>query len=163
MNNRIRTISTKQWCEEKNIEIDKEILENKVRGIYGLFINYPDRKKCVYIGKATNIVERLYEHFSSVKWLIMNVLSDEAPEHVIILAEAIQNDYLISAELLEKVEYEYNNYKRDLHHLAYLEYKYIEDYQKKGECLNQCPEGSFNQKEFDKWQEKHIKNKDSQF
>lgn len=117
MNNRIRTISTKQWCEEKNIEIDKKILENNVRGIYGLFINYPDRKKCVYIGKATNIIERLYEHFSSVKWLIVNVLSGEAPEHVIILAEAIQNDYVISAELLEKVEYEYNNYNRDLHHL----------------------------------------------
>lgn len=47
MNNRIRTISTKQWCEEKNIEIDKKILENNVRGIYGLFINYPDRKTCL--------------------------------------------------------------------------------------------------------------------
>ena len=156
MGNRVRTINTEEWCRNKNIEIDSN---SDKRGIYGFFVEYtPNEETCIYIGKAINIKSRVYEHFSSVKWLVMGLLSTEASEHIKCLADAINRRLKIKVKVLETVEYEYKNYNRDLHHLAYLEYKYIEEYQKAGQCLRQMPEGKFNQKEYDNWQEEHLKN-----
>lgn len=156
MKKRIRSIATDLWCENKNIRIDKEILESDLRGVYGFFVQYQDEEKCVYIGKAINIRKRVFEHLSSVKWNTIGALTTAPSEFIKILTEAVINDYQITVKLLEIVEYKYVNYNRDLHHLAFVEYGYIEEYQQKNQCLYQQPEGAFNQYEYDVWQEESI-------
>lgn len=48
----------------------------------------------------------------------------------------------IEIKVLKEVKYEGNNYSRDLHKLAFEEYKLIDKYQELGQCLYQIPEGN---------------------
>ena len=62
------------------------------------------------------------------------------------LNEAKENGQKVYIKLLEEVPYEKGNcteadYNRDMQRLASAEYKYIDFYQNKGECLWQLPEG----------------------
>ena len=158
MRRKIRTVSTELWCKEKeNIFIDEEIMKEHIRGIYGFFVETPYGEECVYVGKAINIRDRIYEHLTMMKWQTMNCLKEEPGKYIKILVDALQDNYNINVKLLKKVDYEYVDYNRDLHHLAFLEYCYIEKYQKKQQCLTQRPEGSFNDTEHKKWQSEFKK------
>ena len=154
---RVRTESTEEWCAKYPAQIfldEIDVLEAQTRGIYGFFILDKGKRKCVYIGKAVDIKSRVMEHLTQLKWLEKQVLSTEPALHIKMLNEALQKEKQISVKVLKKVPYEYENYARDLHHLAYVEYSYIEKYQAEGECLYQFPEGAFNMKEYDSWLEK---------
>lgn len=154
---RVRTESTEEWCAKYPAQIlldEINVLEVQTRGIYGFFILDNEKSKCVYIGKAIDIKSRVMEHLTQLKWLEKQVLSTEPALHIKMLNEALQRGKQINVKVLEKVIYEYEEYARDLHHLAYVEYSYIEKYQTEGECLYQFPEGAFNMKEYDSWLEK---------
>lgn len=154
---RVRTESTEEWCAKYPAQIlldEIYVLEVQTRGIYGFFILDNGKSKCVYIGKAIDIKIRVMEHLTQLKWLEKQVLSTEPALHIKMLNEALQKGKQINVKVLEKVPYEYEEYARDLHHLAYVEYSHIEKYQMKGECLYQFPEGAFNMKEYDSWLEK---------
>lgn len=149
MKNRVRTIETGKWCEiyKSKIIIEQDILEKDIRGVYGFFIE----DKCIYIGKGINIKDRVYDHLSKLKWLCYDIELKDVPTHITELKEAFDDNKIINVKVLEIVDYEYENYNRDLHHLAFREYYHIEEYQKKGQCLNQYPEGSFVKKENERW------------
>ena len=154
---RVRTEETTKWCIKysNQIKLNKILeLEDRTRGIYGFFILDSGKSRCVYIGKAIDIKSRVLEHLTQLKWMQKKVLATEPAQHIKMLYEALKEGKQIDIKLIEKVPYEYGEYARDLHHLAYVEYSYIEKYQKLGECLYQFPEGAFNQKEYDIWLEK---------
>ena len=149
---------TSEWCEKNNniIKIQESILNNDIRGIYGFFIE----DKCVYIGKAKNIRGRVYDHLTILKWLCLKVeLKSPPPIHIDKLKEAFDSGKSINVKVLKTVDYKYENYNRDLHHLAFIEYFYIEKYQRKGQCLYQYPEGSFDKKEKELWLKQRNSNK----
>lgn len=161
---RVRTEATEEWCIKHSEQISLEEirgLEDQTRGVYGLFILDGGKHKCVYVGKAIDIKGRVMEHLTQMKWLEKEVLSIEPALHIKILYEALRDGKQIYIKLLEKVPYEYEEYARDLHHLAYVEYLYIEKYQTEGECLYQFPEGAFNMKEYDLWLEKKKNRSDT--
>lgn len=49
----------------------------------------------------------------------------------------------IEIRILEKVNYKFDNYNRDMQRIASRENYYIDKYQEVGQCLHQRPEGSF--------------------
>lgn len=152
MDKRVRTTPTLVWLEENHdlIEIDSAIKEN-VRGIYSFWTE----KKCIYVGKAIDILSRLEEHFEKIKWLSLDIpLKDDAPKYIKVLTDSFTNGNKIYVKLEQKVDYVYDNYFRDLHRLAYQEYSIIEKYQEKGWCLYQKPEGSNNDYEENQWNDK---------
>jgi hypothetical protein len=161
---RVRTEATEEWCIKYSEQINlDEIsgLEEQTRGIYGFFILDSGKSKCVYIGKAIDIKSRVLEHLTQLKWMQKEVLSTEPALHIKMLNEALREGKKIDIKVLEKVPYEYEEYARDLHHLAYVEYSHIEKYQMAGECLYQFPEGAFNLKEYDIWLEKKKNRSDT--
>lgn len=161
---RMRTESTEDWCAKYPAQIlldEIYELEDQTRGIYGFFILVNGRNTCVYVGKAIDIKSRVIDHLTQLKWLQKEVLSTEPVLHIKMLNEALQEGKQIYIKVLEKVPYEFDEYARDLHHLAYVEYSYIEKYQIGGECLYQFPEGAFNLKEYDLWLEKKKNRSDS--
>lgn len=152
MRNNIITL----WIEKykDSIIIDDNILTMDIRGIYGIFIADCQKEECIYVGKAINIRKRIFAHLSAVKWYEMSILKRDV-EHIRIIANALKEKKIVRIKVLEVVDYEYLNYNRDIHHLAYREYWHIEDYQKKGQCLNQRPEGSYNDKEYKRWKSRN--------
>lgn len=154
MGERVRTLPTWDWIEENSnlIEIDSSIKEN-MRGVYSIWTE----EKCVYVGKAIDIMSRLEEHFEKIKWLFMNVEVRNTPKHIEELSKSFNLGNKISVKLEKRVDYVYDNYNRDLHRLAFQEYCKIEEYQEKGWCLYQRPEGSKNDFEEKQWK----KNKES--
>lgn len=156
MGNRVRTISTKAWYEEYKdiIKIESDILEGEKRGVYAFFVN----DECIYIGKAINIESRIFEHLTKLKWLSLNISLKDIPEHIIVLKKAFDDGEKIEVKILDIVEYKYDNYYRDLHRLAFREYSRIEEYQEKGQCLNQYPEGSVAENEYESWLEHSLNN-----
>ena len=135
------------------IIIDPAIHEN-VRGVYSLWTN----EECIYVGKAIDIMSRIVTHFTSIKWLSGGHKVKDVPKHIKVLSDSFNKGNKIYVKLEKKVDYEYDNYFRDLHRLAFQEYSIIEEYQKKGWCLFQQPEGSCNDNEEIQWQiEKQLK------
>lgn len=68
-----------------------------------------------------------------------------------LIQEALEDGAIeVGIEVLEEVAYKWDNYYRDLQRLAYAEISWIEKYQRKGEALNQPPEGRWIRK--DTWE-----------
>ena len=151
MSDKVITIATEKWVEEnKNkIFIEDRIMKEDIRGVYSFWVD----DECVYVGKGINIRSRVYEHLNGVKWKYFNIKMKECPEHIEVLSDAFKNGKKIYVKVEDEVEYKYDNYYRDLHRLAYCEYRHIEEYQEKGWCLHQSPEGSFNNAEYEGWLE----------
>jgi hypothetical protein len=144
--------NTEIWCLENEdlIEIDKRILEEDGRGVYSIWVE----DECVYVGKGISVKSRILSHLSILKWLVLQIPVKDVPEHIQIMYEFFKENKKIKVKLEERVKYEYDNYYRDLHRLAFCEYKKIEDYQAVGWCLYQRPEGSYNENEYEEWIEK---------
>ena len=118
----------------KKIEIDKKLKEYS-RGVYGIFIvscNSNCDEQCAYIGKSEQLYLRAKQHKVSIinrKSIpsLNNVMDDESLRLVI--------------RLIESVEYVFDNYYKDAQRLASRENYWIDEYQKKDQCLEQVPEG----------------------
>lgn len=133
------------WAKNKLI-VDKEIFESnmKIRGIYGIFLN----KKCVYVGKSSNIHERMFNTRNG------HITKLQQRDHFI---KDLNYNTGISIRILKKVPYKFDNYYKDLQRLASVETKIISKYQRKNQCLEQVPEGKHIT--LEKW--KDLKDKNS--
>lgn len=122
---------------KEKIIIEDKILNSEIRGIYGIFVESEKEKKCVYIGRATNIYTRLFKgndaHLVRLKKGIHKI-----PE----LQKAMGTSDKIVIEILEEVKCKYSNYNKDMQELASKECYYIDQYQKLDQCLEQLPDGS---------------------
>ena len=132
----------KWYGEQTNIELDDEFLkyDPPVRGIYGIFIKNDCSKFCVYVGKAENLYKRMFKGDGHLVNISKGCHTNPK------LNEAIKKGQEVSIELLEEVPYNKGNcteadYNIDMQRLASVENKYIDIYQKKGQCLWQLPEG----------------------
>lgn len=125
-------------CNE-NILIPDELKRGGVRGIYGIFLEKDDVRLCLYIGKSYDIADRLFGSGGHITRFIMHEYDKLVPQ---LIRDNKDNGNKIVVEILERVEYQGDNFARDMQRLAYAEISLIEEYQKKGECLQQLPEGT---------------------
>ena len=64
---------TVEWClQQSYITLDNRLLQfdPPVRGIYGIFIKDKGQEKCVYVGKAENLYNRMFNidgHIVNIK------------------------------------------------------------------------------------------------
>lgn len=147
--------TTVKWLKSKsNIFIDESILDynNPIRGVYGIFIdNKYENKKCVYVGRSTNIYNRMFKynhgHISKIK----------ENEHFISELNKVNEeiDVKVFVEILEYVDLVFDDYYKDMQRLASAENFHINKYQSKNQCLNQVPEGTHMTKE--EWNNKKNK------
>lgn len=134
----------------KKIKIDERIVNNDIRGVYGVFSFDENNKEeiCYYIGRAVNIRSRFFNyngHFTNFIWENKKITVVEK-----IIEEILSNNLTVKIKVLEEVLYEYDNYYKDMQRLASAECKYIDKYQEKNQALRQLPEGKWIKKE--KWE-----------
>ena len=143
---------TVEWCRQQssNITLDNRLLQfdPPVRGIYGIFIEDKGQTKCVYVGKAENLYSRMFMNDGHIVAIRKGIHFN--PQ----LNQALEQGKKIIIEVLEEVPYNkgdcsIEDYNRDMQSLAFAEYKHINFYQNKGECLWQLPEGKH--LSFDEW------------
>lgn len=139
MNN---NITVKWYNEQSFIKLDNEFLQYDppVRGIYGIFLGKDSPEICVYVGKAENLYRRMFKDDGHLVRISKGCHTNP------MLNEAKENGQKVYIRLLKEVPYEKGNcteadYNRDMQRLASAEYKLIDFYQNKGECLWQLPEG----------------------
>ncbi len=94
-------------------------------------------KKCVYVGRATNIYSRLFKGSDAHLVRLKNGKHENTE-----LKKAMNTSGKITIEVLEEVECKYKNYSKDMQELASGECFYIDKYQKLEQCLEQLPDGS---------------------
>ena len=142
---------TVEWCRQQSyITLDNRLLQfdPPVRGIYGIFIEDKGQKKCVYVGKAANLYNRMFKSDGHIVNIKKGIHFNSQ------LKQALEQGQNIIIEVLEEVpsikgDYTEAAYNCDMQRLASAEYKYIDFYQNKGECLWQLPEGKH--LSFDEW------------
>ena len=142
---------TVEWClQQKYIKLDNRLLQfdPPVRGIYGIFIEDKGQKKCVYVGKAENLYNRMFKSDGHIVNIKKGIHFNSQ------LKQALEQGQEIIIEVLKEVPYKkgdisIEDYNRDMQNLASAEYYYIDFYQKMGECLWQLPEGKH--LSFDEW------------
>ncbi len=126
-------------ARQRNISLPKKILDNDIVGVYGFFAKKEDSEDiCLYIGKATNIRNRLLLSGGHVFRYLHEDYSRLVPK---LIKEYIENGYEIEVRILKEVNYKDECFSRAAHRLAFEELYYITKYQKKGQCLMQKPEG----------------------
>ena len=126
-------------AKECNITIKYDLLKrDNVVGIYKFFKVKGDERYCFYIGKATNIVSRL---FGASDGHIYMYLKERYSKLVPLeIKNSIKDGYEIEVEIEEK-EYKDTCFSRAAHRLALDEIQEIVKYQKMNQCLLQMPEG----------------------
>ena len=140
------------WVEkQKNISINAKIKEfdNPVRGIYGIF--YGDEEECAYVGRSLNIYSRMFKSYGHITQMMYGEHENKQ------LQNAVDTGQKIHINLLEEVEYIFDNYYKDMQKLASRENYYIDLYQQNNQCLGQVPEGTSMTKED--WES--LKNKEN--
>lgn len=136
-----RIIEEIQKANNNGITVPMEINNRDViRGVYGIFSEKDGEKKCLYIGRSYHITDRLFGSNGHITKFNNNNYEKLVPQ---IILDSINNGYCVTIEILEVVNYKGDNYNRDMQRLAYAETKLIEEYQEKGECLRQLPEGTW--------------------
>ena len=134
---------TVEWCRQQSyITLDNRLLQfdPPVRGIYGIFIEDKGQEKCVYVGKAENLYNRMFKSDGHI------VAIRKGIHFIPQLNQAVEQGQDITIKVLQVVPYNkgdcsIEDYNRDMQNLASAEYYYIDFYQKMGECLWQLPEG----------------------
>ena len=142
---------TVEWCRQQSyITLDNRLLQfdPPVRGIYGIFIEDKGQEKCVYVGKAENLYNRMFKSDGHI------VAIRKGIHFIPQLNQAVEQGQDITIKVLQVVPYNkgdcsIEDYNRDMQNLASAEYYYIDFYQKMGECLWQLPEGKH--LSFDEW------------
>ena len=142
---------TVEWCRQQSyITLDNRLLQfdPPVRGIYGIFIEDKGQEKCVYVGKAENLYNRMFKSDGHI------VAIRKGIHFIPQLNQAVEQGQDITIKVLQVVPYNkgdcsIEDYNRDMQSLASAEYHHIDFYQNKGECLWQLPEGKH--LSFDEW------------
>ena len=101
--------------------------------MYGIFVE----DECVYIGRATSLYRRIFQSRGHVRKMRYS-------EHVSKLMQGLQDKKKISIKVLEIVkEDEKLHPAKNAQRLNSRECYWIDEYQKKYECLEQYPEGNW--------------------
>ena len=124
---------------KNNIFIPSDLADNQnIVGIYKIFGKKNGRRKCLYIGKLTNIANRLLgSGRGHIYMYLNNNLSKLVPR---IINKYIKAGYKIEIKITP-VDYTDTSFSRAAHRLALAEISEIVKYQKKGQCLERMPEG----------------------
>lgn len=136
-NNKNTTLKWVTTAMKEKIIVEDKIIDSEIRGIYGIFVETEKEKKCVYVGRATNIYSRLFKG-SDAHLVRLKKGKHENTE----LKKAMSTSGKIKIEVLEEVKCKYKNYSKDMQALASRECFYIDKYQKLDQCLEQLPDGS---------------------
>lgn len=126
-------------AKKNNIFIPSDLADNQnIVGIYKIFGKKNGRRKCLYIGKSANIANRLLgSGRGHIHMYLNNNLSRLVPR---IINKYIKAGYKIEIKITP-VDYSDTSFSRAAHRLALAEISEIVKYQKKGQCLEQMPEG----------------------
>lgn len=111
-------------------------------GVYGFFAIKGEIEECFYIGKATDMAGRILgSNNGHVHMYLHNDVTKFVPQKI---AEylATKQGWRIEVRILEEVDYQDTSFSRAAHRLALAELQKIVEYQKKGQCLDQYPEGT---------------------
>lgn len=128
-----------ELAKSKGIIIPNELKDNRnYVGIYKFFKIKDNEKHCFYVGKATDIAYRLLGASGGHIYMYLNNNYSKCVPRMI--KEYLNDGYEIEVEF-ESVDYCDSSFTRAAHRLALAELKAIVEYQKKGECLFQTPEG----------------------
>jgi hypothetical protein len=122
-------------AKRRNITIPPEILEKDIVGVYKFFAILEDEKICFYIGKSTNIRERLLSSNGHIH-LFFKESEKLVPSEI---KNYLRQNYEILVEI-EEVDYFDTDFSRASHRLALAELAEIVKYQSRGQCLKQLPE-----------------------
>lgn len=147
----------KQKIDEANqqgIYIPDELVSNdNIVGVYGFFAIKEEEEYCFYIGKATNIANRLLGSSKGHIYMYLNNnFSKLVPQKI---KEYLNDRHIIEVRILDKIDYHDTSFSKAAHRLAFAELQRIVEYQKNGQCEFQMPEGSGTYER--KYWEKHYK------
>ena len=136
-----------KWAKEHNFEIDEQILEKEIRGIYGFFIG----KECVYVGRSYNIYARLFSDSDC------HMKKIQQGNHVGKVIKAVKAGEKITIRVLEIVEKQNDHPAKDAQRLASKECGWIDYFQAMDQCLEQYPEGRWgNRYKFWGWRKANV-------
>lgn len=132
-------------AREQGIEIPVWILERERQQIAGIYKfcyykpNNPNDEGCFYVGKSSSLVYRLLNSAGGHIHLFLNNYLDNnlVPTKI---NEYLNNGYCIKV-VIKEVKYNDTSFSRAAHRLALAELQEIVSCQKKGQCLDQLPEG----------------------
>lgn len=128
-------------AKKQRIYLPDDLLGEKIVGVYGFFATKENdgKKICFYIGKATNMVSRLLGSSSGhVHCYLRGYFKGLVPQ---LIKKYLDLDYDIKVEILEKIDYQDEFFRRASHRLALAEIQQIVNYQEQGQCLEQDLEG----------------------
>ena len=127
-----------------------------VVGVYGFFAIKDEVEECFYIGKATNMAGRILGSKGHVHMYLNNNMTKFVPQKIAEYLAAKQG-WRIEVRILEQIDYHDTSFSKAAHRLALAELQKIVEYQEKGQCLDQRPEGAGGYAE--KYWEKHYRMK----
>jgi hypothetical protein len=123
--------------------------------VYGFFAIKDEVEECFYIGKATNMAGRILGASDGhVYMYLQQNMTKFVPRKI---DEYIKQGYRIEVRILEQIDYRDTSFSKAAHRLALAELQKIVEYQEKGQCLDQRPEGAGGYAE--KYWEKHYRMK----
>lgn len=129
--------------------LPQDVLKKNYVCVYGFFALKDDEEFCFYVGKATDLNDRmLSSNNGHIHKYINGFYSKTVPG---LMKKYHDEGYEIEVRILKEVDYRDTNFTRAAHRLALAEYEQIVHYQEMGQCLDQKPEGS-NDNEITYWQ-----------
>lgn len=128
-------------ANKRDIHILDDLLgDENIIGVYGFFAIKRDEEHCFYIGKATNIANRLFGSSNGHVYLYLkNVYTKLVSQKI---NEYLNDKYKIEVRILDKIDYHDTSFSKAAHRLALAELQRIVQYQEQGQCEFQVPEGS---------------------
>lgn len=143
-------------AKKHSIDIPDVLASGKaIVGVYGFFAIKDEVEECLYIGKATNMAGRILGASDGhVYMYLQRNMTKFVPEKI---DEYIKRGYRIEVRILEQIDYHDTSFSKAAHRLALAELQKIVEYQEKGQCLDQRPEGAGGYAE--KYWEKHYRMK----
>ena len=143
-------------AKKHSIDIPDVLASGKaIVGVYGFFAIKDEVEECFYIGKATNMARRILGASDGhVYMYLQRNMTKFVPRKI---REYIKRGYRIEVRILEQIDYHDTSFSKAAHRLALAELQKIVEYQEKGQCLDQRPEGAGGYVE--KYWEKHYRMK----
>lgn len=143
---RMNYVQKFEEAKKRRIYLPPELLDRTaIVCVYGFFAAKGAEKICFYIGKTTNLKSRLLDacHGGHVYYYLIGKFKTEKSEMLVPtqIEQYLRQDYDVSVEILENVNYDDTNFSRAAHRLALAEMEWIVKYQKQDQCLKQLPEG----------------------
>lgn len=129
-----------ELAEARGIRISANLLSHKnIVGIYKFFWFTDDEEYCFYIGKSTDIADRLLG--SSNGHIFMFLEGDCSKIVPLKIKEYLGDGKKIRVEICE-ISYYDTSFSKAAHRLALAELQEIVKYQELGQCPFQVPEGA---------------------